>query len=220
MRVILLGPPGSGKGTQAKFIVDYFHIPQISTGDMLRVAITEKSPLGSEVKSVVESGALVSDDIIIALVKERIRQADCQDGFLLDGFPRTVAQADILRYESIKIDYVIELQVDDAEIIARMSGRLIHQSSGRVYHKTYHPPKEAGKDDITGERLFQRDDDKEETVKQRLVIYHQQTQPLIEYFQRWAQSKIEGAPRYYSIAGSGSVIEVKHHILEILKESG
>jgi len=218
MRVILLGPPGSGKGTQAKFIVDYFHIPQISTGDMLRTAITVNSPLGKKVKLVMESGELVSDDIIIALVKERIGQADCQRGFLLDGFPRTVAQADILRYESIKIDYVIELQIDDAEIIARMSGRLIHQSSGRVYHKIYHPPKEAGKDDITGERLFQRNDDKEETVKQRLVVYHRQTRPLIEYFQKWVQSQIKEVPRYYSISGSGSVIEVKHRILEILKE--
>jgi len=216
MRIILLGPPGAGKGTQAKFLVNHFNIPQISTGDMLRAAIKAGSPLGKKVKSVMESGALVSDDVIIDIVKERIAESDCAQGFMFDGFPRTTAQADVLHQEHIHIDCVIELQVDDAEIITRMSGRLVHPGSGRVYHVMNHPPKESGKDDVTGEPLIQRDDDKEETVKKRLAVYHEQTRPLVAYFQQWAQSGEPDAPKYYPIKGSGSVEEVRERILSFL----
>ena len=218
MRIILLGPPGAGKGTQAKFIVEHFGIPQISTGDMLRVAVEEKSPLGKKVQSIMESGHLVPDEDIIALVKERITRPDCANGFLFDGFPRTTAQADVLHQEHIKIDYVIELQVDDDEIVHRICGRLVHPGSGRVYHTVHHPPKEAGKDDVTGEPLIQRDDDKEETVKKRLKVYHQQTRPLVKYFQAWAQSGEPDAPKYYPVNGSGEVETIQRHILGILEE--
>lgn len=219
MRIILLGPPGAGKGTQAKFIVKHFDIPQISTGDMLRAAVKSGSPLGQKVKAVMESGSLVSDDIIIALVKERITEPDCANGFLFDGFPRTTAQADVLHQEHIPIDYVIELQVEDAEIVDRICGRLVHADSGRVYHKDHHPPQVAGKDDVTGEALIQRDDDKEETVKKRLTVYHQQTRPLVAYFQQWAQSGEDAAPKYFPIAGSGEVVAVWNRILDVLGES-
>lgn len=218
MKIILLGPPGAGKGTQAKFIVMHFGIPQISTGDILREAVKAKTTLGEKVKSIMEGGGLVSDDIIIAIVKERIAKPDCAKGFLLDGFPRTTAQADVLRHEHIKIDFVIELQVNDEEIITRMSGRLVHPGSGRVYHKQYHPPKMEGKDDVTHEPLIQREDDKEETVKKRLEVYHQQTQLLVEYFQQWAQSDDSDAPAYYPVRGMGPVEEVKNHVLAILEK--
>lgn len=217
MRIILLGPPGAGKGTQANFIVGHFGIPQISTGDMLRSAVKAGTSLGKEVQQVMERGALVSDDTIIALVKERIANPDCVNGFLFDGFPRTMAQADVLHHESIKIDFVIELQVKDEEIVERMSGRLVHPGSGRVYHRINHPPKVADKDDLTGEPLIQRDDDKEETVKKRLEVYHQQTRPLVEYFQQWAQSGEENAPAYYPIVGLGNVEEIRDRIFMVLE---
>lgn len=217
MRMILLGPPGAGKGTQAKLLVKHYGIPQISTGDMLRAAVKAETSLGKKVKSVMESGGLVSDDIIIALVKERIAEPDCKNGFLFDGFPRTSAQADVLHHEAIKIDNVIELQVPDEEIIQRMSGRLVHQSSGRVYHRDNHPPKVPGKDDVTGEDLIQREDDKEETVKKRLQIYHEQTRPLIDYFRKWSESDEDSAPKYHSIVGSGDVAEVHDRILKVLE---
>ncbi|MCB1826888.1 MAG: adenylate kinase [Coxiellaceae bacterium] len=219
MRIILLGPPGAGKGTQAKFLVKHFGIPQISTGDMLRAAVKAGTELGRKVKAVMDSGGLVSDDIIIALVKERIKEPDCKNGFLFDGFPRTTAQADVLHQEHIEIDCVVELQVADQEIIERMSGRLVHPASGRVYHRVNHPPKEADKDDLTGEPLIQRDDDKEETVKHRLTVYHQQTRPLVEYFQQWAQSGEADAPSYYPVMGSGPVEEVRQRILAKLEDA-
>jgi adenylate kinase len=218
MRIIFLGPPGAGKGTQSQFIADRLHIPKISTGDMLRKAVEGQTALGQEVKKVVASGKLVSDEIMIALVKERIAQADCKNGFLLDGFPRTTAQADALRAQQIKIDFVIELDVPDDEIIERMSGRLVHPASGRVYHRIYQPPKIADKDDITGEPLIQREDDREATVRQRLAVYHQQTRPLIQYYQQWAQTRDALAPKYFCISGSGSMDSVRDQILKILQE--
>ena len=218
MRIILLGAPGAGKGTQAQFIMEKYGIPQISTGDMLRAAIKAETTLGNKVKAVMDAGNLVSDDIIIALVKERIAESDCAHGFLFDGFPRTTAQADILHRDKIKIDYVLELQVSDEEIIERVCGRLVHPGSGRVYHQHNHPPKEYGKDDVTGEPLVQRDDDKEETVKKRLAVYHQQTRPLVDYFQEWAKSGESEAPQYYPIIGSGEVAEVSQRILKVLEK--
>lgn len=220
MRVILLGPPGAGKGTQAQFIVEAFGIPQISTGDMLRAAVKAESKLGLEVKKVMESGKLVSDDIIVQLVKERIAKPDCVKGFLLDGYPRTTTQADALKNENIKIDCVIELQVDDEVIIERMSGRLVHPASGRVYHRVYNPPKVSGKDDDTGEVLIQRADDAEETVRNRLHVYHEQTSPLVKYYQDWAVSGDEIAPKYFPISGVGGLEEVRGHIFEIIKQYG
>ena len=217
MRVILLGPPGAGKGTQAKQIVEHFSIPQISTGDMLRAAVKAASPLGKKVQQVMDSGQLVPDDVIIAIVKERILQQDCANGFLFDGFPRTTAQADVLRHEKIKIDYVIELQVDDQEIIARMSGRLVHPASGRVYHRVNHPPKVDGLDDETGEPLIQRVDDEEATVIRRLAIYHEQTRPLVDYFQGWAKAGEADAPAYYPVPGSGPVEAVRDCIMDLLR---
>lgn len=216
MRLILLGPPGAGKGTQAQFIADYFHIPQISTGDMLRAAVKAGTPLGLEVKQVMEQGQLVSDDIIIELVKQRIAQPDCQQGFLLDGFPRTLAQAEALREQRIPLDYVIELQIADNQIVERMSGRLVHPNSGRVYHRLNHPPKVEGKDDVTGEWLVQRKDDMEETVRERLKVYHQQTKPLIQYYRQWAESREANAPQFYPVQANGAVTEVKARILAIL----
>lgn len=217
MRIILLGPPGAGKGTQARFLAKQLGVPQISTGDMLRQAAQNQDSLGLKVKSIMESGALVPDDLIIDLVKERIKQNDCKAGFLLDGFPRTYNQAIALREQHIPIDYVIELSVKDGEIIERMSGRLTHQSSGRVYHQKNNPPKIAGKDDITGEPLIQREDDREETVRKRLAVYHEQTKPLVEYYQSWAQSSDTMAPTFYKIVGSGSVENVRDKILEVLE---
>lgn len=211
---MLLGPPGAGKGTQAKKLVVEFGVVQISTGDMLRTAIRNRTPLGLEVQAVMDSGALVSDDIIIALVKERIQAPDCERGFLFDGFPRTIAQADALRDAGIRLDHVINIDVDDDQIITRMSGRLVHEASGRVYHHVFHPPKQAGCDDQTGEPLIQREDDREETVKKRLEVYHQQTKPLLEYYANWAESGDSFAPQYHCVSGVGSPDAVFSDILK------
>ena len=216
MRVILLGGPGAGKGTQATYIKDRYRIPQISTGDMLRAAVKQGTPLGLEAKKVMDAGGLVSDEIILGLVKERIAQDDCANGFLFDGFPRTLAQADALKTQGIAIDAVVEIDVDDQEIIRRMSGRRVHLASGRTYHVVFNPPREDGKDDQTGEPLVQRDDDKEETVRQRLKVYHDQTEPLIGYYSRWAEEGDKGAPRYIRIAGIGRVEDVRDAIFEAL----
>ena len=206
MRVILLGAPGAGKGTQARFITEKFGIPQISTGDMLRAAVKAGTPLGVQVKGVMESGGLVSDDIIIALIKERITEADCANGFLFDGFPRTIPQAEALRQAGVTLDHVIEIAVDDEEIVGRLSGRRVHPASGRVYHTEHNPPKVAGKDDLTGEDLIQREDDKEETVRHRLSVYHSQTKPLVDFYQKL--SAAEGKPTYSRVEGVGSVEDI------------
>ncbi|HHJ15000.1 MAG TPA: adenylate kinase [Gammaproteobacteria bacterium] len=212
MRIILLGGPGAGKGTQANFIKERYGIPQISTGDMLRAAVKAGTPLGMEAKKVMDAGGLVSDDIILGLVKERIAEPDCARGFLFDGFPRTLAQAGALREQGVDIDAVVEIDVDDEEIIKRMSGRRVHPASGRTYHLVFNPPREEGKDDVTGEPLVQRDDDKEETVRKRLEVYHDQTEPLIEYYSRWAQEGGPGVPRYIRIPGVGRVEEIRDAI--------
>ena len=216
MRLILLGGPGAGKGTQATFIKEKFGIPQISTGDMLRAAVKAGTPMGLAAKKVMDSGALVSDEIIIGLVKERIKESDCAKGFLFDGFPRTIPQADAMKSAGVDIDVVVEIAVDDNEIVERMSGRRTHPGSGRTYHVKFNPPKVAGKDDVTGEDLIQRDDDKEETVKNRLAVYHQQTKPLINYYGDWAASRAPGAPRYVRIAGVGKVEEIRDRIFAAL----
>ena len=216
MRLILLGGPGAGKGTQATFIKEKFGIPQISTGDMLRAAVKAGSPMGIAAKKVMDSGALVSDEIIIGLVKERIKQSDCAKGFLFDGFPRTIPQADAMKAAGVELDYVVEIAVDDREIVDRMSGRRTHPGSGRTYHVKFNPPKVAGKDDLSGEDLIQRDDDKEETVKKRLAVYHEQTKPLITYYGDWAASGVPGAPRYVRISGVGKVEEIRDRILAAL----
>jgi adenylate kinase len=208
MRLILLGPPGAGKGTQAAFICQRFGIPQISTGDMLRAAVNAGTPLGLAAKQVMDAGQLVSDDIIIGLVKERIAQPDCANGFLFDGFPRTIPQAEAMKDAGVKLDAVLEIDVPDAAIVERMSGRRVHPASGRTYHVKFNPPKVAGKDDVTGEDLIQRDDDKEETVRKRLEVYHAQTRPLVDYYSKWAASGDPQAPRYRRIDGLGSVNEI------------
>ena len=209
MKLILLGPPGAGKGTQANFITSKFGIPQISTGDMLRGAIKAGTPLGLEAKKVMDAGRLVSDDIIIGLVQERLKQPDCTKGYLFDGFPRTVPQAEAMRNSGVAIGYVVEIQVPDAEIITRMGGRRAHLASGRTYHVKFNPPKVADKDDLTGEDLVQRDDDREETVRKRLEVYHSQTQPLVEYYSKWAATGDARAPKCRSISGTGSVEEIR-----------
>ncbi len=216
MRLILLGGPGAGKGTQATYIKEKFGIPQISTGDMLRAHVKNGTALGVAAKKIMDAGALVSDDIIIGMVKERITEADCAKGFLFDGFPRTIPQADAMKHAGIKLDFVVEIAVDDAQIIERMSGRRAHLSSGRTYHIKFNPPKVAGKDDVTGEDLVQRDDDKEETVKKRLDVYHQQTEPLIAYYGQWAASGEGGAPKYVKIPGVGKVEEIRDQIFTAL----
>ena len=216
MRLILLGPPGAGKGTQAASITDAYGIPQISTGDMLRAAVKAGSPLGLKAKAVMDSGALVSDDIIIGLVKERITEADCANGFLFDGFPRTIVQADALKDAGVKIDYVLEIDVPFEAIIERMSGRRSHPASGRTYHVKFNPPKVANVDDETGEALIQRDDDKEETVKTRLDVYSAQTRPLVSYYSDWAQRDPANAPKYRAISGTGSVEEITARALAAL----
>ncbi|MEX0729184.1 MAG: adenylate kinase [Aquisalimonadaceae bacterium] len=216
MRIILLGPPGAGKGTQAGFICQAFGIPQISTGDMLRAAVKQGTPLGLEADRVMKSGGLVSDDIIMGIVKERITQEDCRNGFLFDGFPRTIAQAEALKEEKVDLDHVLELQVDDEQIVSRMSGRRVHAGSGRVYHVQHNPPKVAGKDDVTGDDLVQRDDDREDTVRKRLHVYHEQTRPLVEYYRALADSGEPNAPHYVAVNGSGEVSEVRDRILEAL----
>lgn len=216
MRLILLGGPGAGKGTQATFIKEKFGIPQVSTGDMLRAHVKSGSELGIAAKKVMDSGALVSDDIIIAMVKQRITEADCAKGFLFDGFPRTIPQADAMKNAGIKLDYVVEIAVDDSEIIERMSGRRVHLPSGRSYHVKFNPPKIAGKDDVTGEDLIQRDDDKEATVKTRLNVYHEQTEPLVSYYGNWAQSGDAHAPKYVKILGVGKVEDIRGKIFAAL----
>ena len=213
MRLILLGGPGAGKGTQATFITEKFGIPQISTGDMLRAAVKEGTPLGLEAKKIMDAGGLISDEIITGLVKDRVQQDDCENGYLLDGFPRTIPQADAMRELDIDVDFVVEISVDDAEIIKRMSGRRAHLASGRTYHTIYNPPKQEGIDDVTGEPLVQRDDDKEETVKKRLDIYHEQTEPLIEYYQSYSQSGEASSPTYIKIEGVGSVENIRDTII-------
>ena len=216
MRLILLGAPGAGKGTQATVICRKFSIPQISTGDMLRAAVKAGTPMGLAAKQIMDSGALVSDDIIIGLVKERITQPDCANGFLFDGFPRTIPQADALRDAQVKLDCVLEIDVPDSAIIERMSGRRVHPSSGRSYHTSFNPPRVEGKDDATGEDLIQRDDDKEATVTKRLAVYQSQTRPLVDYYQRWSASGDAQAPRYRKIDGSGSVDDISARALAAL----
>jgi adenylate kinase len=218
MRVILLGPPGSGKGTQAGFITKKFGIPQISTGDMLRAAAKGGGPAALEAKRVMDTGRLVSDDIIIALVKERLRQADCAGGYLFDGVPRTIPQAEALRDAAVAIDYVLEIDVPAEDIIVRMSGRRAHLASGRTYHIKFNPPKVAGKDDVTGEPLVQRDDDREETVKKRLEVYQAQTRPLVDFYGRWATSGAAGAPKYRKISGQGSVEDIRDRAIAALTD--
>ena len=213
MRLILLGGPGAGKGTQAQFLAEHFGIPQISTGDMLRAAAKAGTPLGREAKKVMDAGRLVSDDVIMGLIKERLQEPDCRNGYLFDGFPRTIAQAEAMRAEGIRVDYVVEIAVPDDEIIKRMSGRRVHPASGRTYHVIFNPPREEGKDDVTGEPLIQRDDDKEKTVRRRLEVYHEQTAPLIDYYTRWGRADDPGAPAYVRIDGTGDVEEVKRRIL-------
>ena len=216
MRLILLGAPGAGKGTQAAFICKKYGIPQISTGDMLRAAVKAGTPLGLQAKAVMESGGLVSDDLIINLVKERIAQPDCSKGFLFDGFPRTIPQADAMKAAGVKLDYVLEIDVPFEAILERMSGRRSHPASGRTYHVKFNPPKVAGQDDVTGEPLVQRDDDKEETVKKRLDVYSAQTRPLVDYYSSWAKQDPAAAPQYRAISGMGSVEEITARALQAL----
>ncbi len=209
MKLILLGPPGAGKGTQANFIKEKFGIPQISTGDMLRAAIKAGEPLGLEAQKAMNAGGLVSDDIIIGLVKNRLKSPDCQAGYLFDGFPRTIAQADAMKDAGVAIDFVLEINVPDSEIINRMSGRRVHLASGRTYHIQFNPPKVADRDDVTGEPLIQRDDDREATVLKRLEVYHQQTSTLVDYYGKWAASGQAGAPQYRKINGLGAVEAIR-----------
>jgi len=216
MRLILLGGPGAGKGTQATFITQKFRIPQISTGDMLRAAVKAGSPLGVAAKKVMDRGELVSDDIIIGLVKERIKAPDCANGFLFDGFPRTIPQAEAMKAAGVPIEHVVEIAVPDGVIVERMSGRRAHLASGRTYHVKFNPPKVEGKDDVTGEPLVQRDDDKEETVKYRLGVYHQQTEPLVHYYEDWAKKGDPTAPKYHRIDGLASVDQVRDRIFAAL----
>ncbi|MDO8456583.1 MAG: adenylate kinase [Burkholderiaceae bacterium] len=216
MRLILLGAPGAGKGTQATFICQKYNIPQISTGDMLRAAVKAGSPLGQELKKVMDSGALVSDELIINLVKERIAQPDCAAGFLFDGFPRTIPQADAMKAAGVKLDYVLEIDVPFDAIVERMSGRRSHPASGRTYHVKFNPPKVAGIDDITGEPLIQREDDKEDTVKNRLAVYSAQTRPLVDYYANWANAEPATAPKYRAISGTGAVDEIMNRAFAAL----
>lgn len=216
MRLILLGPPGAGKGTQAAFITQKFGIPQISTGDMLRAAVKAQTPLGLEAKKIMDAGGLVSDDIIIGLVRDRLTQADCKGGYLFDGFPRTLPQADALKDANISLDFVVEIAVPEESIIERMSGRRVHPASGRSYHVRFNPPKTPDTDDITGEPLVQRDDDKEETVRHRLSVYRDQTSPLIEYYSKWSASGDTNAPAYRKIIGEGAVEEIRDRIFQAL----
>ncbi len=216
MRLILLGPPGAGKGTQASFICQRFGIPQISTGDMLRAAVKAGTEMGLAAKKVMDAGGLVSDEIIIGLVKERIAQPDCANGFLFDGFPRTIPQADAMKAAGVPIEVVLEIDVPDAAIVERMSGRRVHPASGRSYHLKFNPPRVADQDDVTGEALIQRDDDREETVKKRLDVYQSQTRPLVAYYEQWAASGDVRAPRYRRISGTGSVDEIRARALAAL----
>ena len=217
MRLILLGPPGAGKGTQAGFIREHFGIPQISTGDMLRAAVKAGTPLGKAAKKVMEAGQLVSDDVIIGLVKERLKEPDCRNGYLFDGFPRTIPQGEAMRKSGVDLDFVLEIDVDEDEIIQRMSGRRVHPGSGRVYHVRFNPPRVSGKDDATGDPLIQRDDDKEETVRKRLKVYRQQTRPLVDYYSNWAAQGDARAPKYRKISGVGSVAEIRDRVFAAVK---
>jgi adenylate kinase len=216
MKLILLGAPGAGKGTQAQFICEKFGIPQISTGDMLRAAVKAGTPLGIEAKKVMDAGGLVSDDIIIGLVKDRLLQGDCQAGYLFDGFPRTIPQSEAMKSAGVALNFVLEIDVADSAIVDRMSGRRVHVASGRTYHVKFNPPKVAGKDDVTGEDLIQRDDDKEETVKKRLEIYHSQTKPLVDFYGQWFASGDSLAPKCRKIAGVGSVDDIKQAVFAVL----
>lgn len=216
MRLILLGGPGAGKGTQANYIKDRYEIPQISTGDMLRAAVKAGTDLGKKAKEYMDSGGLVPDEVIIGLVKERIQEPDCQKGFLFDGFPRTIPQADAMKDAGVPIDAVVEISVPDEEIIKRMSGRRAHLPSGRTYHVVFNPPKVEGKDDVTGEPLIQRDDDKEETVRKRLEVYHDQTEPLVDYYKKWEASGEDKAPKYIQVEGVGKVDQIRDKIFQEL----
>jgi len=216
MRLILLGGPGAGKGTQANFIKENYQIPQISTGDMLRAALKEGTELGLKAKEYMDAGRLVPDDVIIGLVKERIKEPDCEKGFLFDGFPRTIPQADALKEAGVPVEAVVDIDVPDGEIIKRMSGRRVHLASGRTYHIVFNPPKEEGKDDVTGEPLIQRDDDQEETVRKRLDVYHAQTEQLIDYYKDWEKSGESAAPKYIRIEGVGQVEEIRDQIYAAL----
>jgi adenylate kinase len=216
MRLILLGAPGAGKGTQANFIKEKYNIPQISTGDMLRAAVKAGTPLGIEAKKVMDAGKLVSDDIIIGLVRDRLKQPDCANGYLFDGFPRTIPQADAMKEAGVAIDYVLEIDVPDSEIVERMSGRRVHPASGRTYHVKFNPPKVPGKDDLTGEELILRDDDHEETVKKRLAVYHEQTEVLIDYYDKWARSGAPGAPKFRRISGVGPMDVIRENAFAAL----
>ncbi|WP_417224940.1 adenylate kinase [Amphritea sp.] len=218
MRIILLGAPGAGKGTQAQYICEKYSIPQISTGDMLRAAVKAGTPLGIEAKKVMDAGGLVSDDIIIGLVKERITESDCANGFLFDGFPRTIPQADAMKDAGVAIDAVVEIDVADEEIIKRMAGRRVHPGSGRTYHVIFNPPAAEGKDDVTGEDLVQREDDKEETVRQRLDVYHEQTAPLITYYKGWSETATADAPKYNYIPGVGGVEDIRDAVFASLEK--
>ena len=218
MKVILLGAPGAGKGTQAKMIMDKFGIPQISTGDMLRAAVKAGTPLGVQAKDIMAAGGLVPDDLIIALVKERIMADDCVKGFLFDGFPRTIPQAEALLEAGVDIDHVIEIDVDDEEIVSRLSGRRVHEASGRVYHVEHNPPKIAGVDDETGEELVQREDDKEDTVRKRLAVYHEQTKPLVEFYRSLAEKGGATAPKLTQVAGVGSVDQIRSQLFDVLSD--
>ena len=219
MRIILLGGPGAGKGTQASYIAENFNIPQISTGNMLRAAIAEGAPLGLQAQQVMESGGLVSDEIILGLVKDRITKEDCKNGYLFDGFPRTITQAENLRAQGTHIDFVVEIYVDDEEIIKRISGRRIHPASGRTYHVVFNPPKHENHDDETDDTLIQRKDDEEDTVRERLNVYHLQTQPLIEYYSEWAESGDPEAPTFVKVNGIGKVESIRDQIIESLSKS-
>lgn len=216
MRLILLGGPGAGKGTQANFVKENYQIPQISTGDMLRAALKEGTELGLKAKEYMDAGKLVPDDVIIGLVKERIKEPDCEKGFLFDGFPRTIPQADALKEAGVPVEAVVDIDVPDAEIIKRMSGRRVHLASGRTYHVVFNPPKEEGKDDVTGEPLIQRDDDHEDTVRKRLDVYHAQTEPLIDYYKDWEKAGQPAAPKYIRIEGVGKVEEIRDQIYAAL----
>ncbi|MBW1941730.1 MAG: adenylate kinase [Deltaproteobacteria bacterium] len=216
MRLILLGGPGAGKGTQANYIKEKYEIPQISTGDMLRAAVKAGTDMGKEAKKFMDSGGLVPDEVIIGLVKERIEESDCAKGFLFDGFPRTIPQADAMKEAGVPIDAVVDIEVPDEEIIKRMSGRRVHLASGRTYNVVFNPPREEGKDDVTGEPLIQRDDDQEDTVKKRLEVYHEQTEPLIDYYKKWESSGESAAPTYIGITGVGKVKEIRDQIYSAL----
>ena len=217
MRLVLLGPPGAGKGTQAGFIRDAYGIPQISTGDMLRAAVKAGTPMGLAAKKVMDAGGLVSDDIIVTLVNDRLREPDCRSGYLFDGFPRTIPQADALRDAGVALDYVLEIDVPDAAIVERMSGRRVHPASGRTYHVKYNPPKVPDRDDVTGEPLIQREDDREETVRKRLAVYHEQTEPLIAYYKEWAVTGDPQAPKYRKVDGLGSVEAIRDAVFAALR---